>query len=102
MSRLVAKKRDSFISLLQLDHFVLVGMPGDYAGELAQSLDAQCQERKQTLFLTSFNGDYKGYFVTRETWENYDEYETRNMNFFGPSGGDYLNASASELIRKVP
>jgi hypothetical protein len=38
---------------------------------------------KETLMLTSFNGDYKGYFVERNEFLNYAEYETRAMNFFG-------------------
>lgn len=78
---------------LRLGPAILVGFPGDYAGELARSLDAEVP-----VVATSFAGDYKGYLVSAATFRARSCYETRWMSFFGPHLGDHLTAVARGLV----
>lgn len=89
------------LDVLRIGRAVLVGMPGDYAGHLAQPLADWARTRGLTLVATSFNGDYKGYFVSQHTFMNRSCYETRWMNFFGPWSGEYLAALARRAIVQI-
>ena len=90
--------RVTHISCLQIGNVLLVGMPGDYSGALAGRLEDVVSSSNMKLMLTSFNGDYKGYFVTSDMFNSYGQYETRTMNFFGPWGGEYLNFMAEMMV----
>ena len=89
------------LHVLRIGPLVLLGMPGDFSGELANRLESEVAGSETALVVTSFNGDYKGYFVSREIFTGMHRYETRVMNFFGPWGGDYLNAIAARMIDRA-
>src|SRR5262249_7966538 len=89
------------VSVLRIGPAVLVGLPGDYAGHLADPLARWSRSRGLTLVATSFNGDYKGYFVSQPVFMNHDRYETRWMNFFGPWAGEYLGDLARRAIERL-
>ncbi|WP_299759342.1 neutral/alkaline non-lysosomal ceramidase N-terminal domain-containing protein [uncultured Pontibacter sp.] len=77
------------ITSLQLGNIVFLGAPADYSGEFVAQIAQQAQAQGQHAIVTSFNGGYIGY-ITPDKYYNLQEYETRGMNFFGPSSGSYL------------
>ncbi|MEX0775085.1 MAG: hypothetical protein WD042_05150 [Phycisphaeraceae bacterium] len=89
------------LHLLRIGPAVLVGFPGDVAGHLATTLADRVRDSGLTLIATSFNGDYKGYFVSQEVFMRYSAYETREVNFFGPWSGEYLNDLAARMISRT-
>lgn len=89
------------LHLLRVGPALLAGFPGDYSWRLADRLEHWCREHDLALIPTSFNGDYKGYFVTRATFEKVRHYETRTMNFFGPWGGEYLSDLALRMAEHM-
>ncbi len=89
------------LHVLRIGPAVLAGFPGDYSGDLANRLASQLDNEDLTLVVTSFNGDYKGYFVSLEVFNARDCYETRVMNFFGPRGGELLNAAALQMVGRI-
>jgi hypothetical protein len=93
--------RATHVHLLRIGPALLVGFPGDYSWQLANDLNHWCRERGLVLIPTSFNGDYKGYFVTRQTFLRVHGYETRTMNFFGPWGGEYLTDLAWRVAKRM-
>lgn len=89
----------TYIHFLGLGETWLVGMPCDFPGHLTLRMRDRFAGDPPIL-VTSFNGDYKGYFTSREVFIRKAGYETREMNFFGASAGDYLTDLAVRgLIR---
>jgi hypothetical protein len=96
--------RDTRLSGLRLGDTYLMGFPGDYAGHLARRLETALLVQagpEARLIATSFNGGYKGYFVSHEWFLRVAGYETRRMNFFGPWSGDYLNDIALGMAARL-
>lgn len=92
--------REAVLSGLALNDLVLLGFPVDYSGHLASALAARFKNRAG-IITTSFNGGYKGYLVASSWFFGHDKYETREVNFFGPWAGDYLNEMAERLGQRL-
>lgn len=75
-------------------HFVhlgthrLVGLPVEYSALLSAPLRKKAKLHGIDITPTAFNGDYIGYVLPPEIYDN-GSYETR-MNFLGPGGGAYF------------
>ena len=94
----------SWLKGLRIGPLLLFGFPGDYAGHLATQLSEAVRQQTQLPVITattSFNGDFKGYLVSRHWFETLDTYETRDVNFFGPWGGEYLNDLALKMAKRL-
>ena len=89
-------KRTTYLHILKLGPAILVGFPGDYSGHLDERLKSS-----ESVVATSFNGDYKGYLVSKNTFQTYPCYETRWMSFFGPNLGDYLTTLSQIGLSKI-
>lgn len=92
---------ESHLQVLRIGPAVLVGFPGDYAGELARQITDSLSETGLTPIPTSFNGDYLGYVISGDDFYNAPKYETRIMNFYGPWLGPYLNDLAGSMTRAL-
>ena len=88
--------RRTFLHTVRLGPAFLVGFPGDCAGQLAAGFQTD-----PPVVATSFNGDYKGYLVTPETFRTRSCYETRWMSFFGPDLGASLVDLAARGIHRL-
>jgi hypothetical protein len=88
--------RRARLQVLRVGPAVLVGFPGDYASHLARRLRSPLP-----VVATSFAGDYKGYLVGEATFRSFSTYETRRMNFFGPSMGDLLTERAQACLDRL-
>jgi hypothetical protein len=93
--------RKARLHMLRIGKVVLAGFPSDYCGDLAFKLDLWTKERGLELMPTSFNGDWKGYAATSETFFSHGGYETRDMNFFGPYWGEYLNDLVKQMVERT-
>lgn len=85
---------------LRVGGAALIGWPGDVAGELAPPLEEKARALGLRLFITSFNGDWRCYFTTRETYRARAAYEVR-MGFLGENGGDYFAALSAKMLEKL-
>lgn len=88
--------RRARLQVLRLGPAVLVGFPGDYSSHLSRRLRSPLP-----VVATSFAGDYKGYLVGESTFRAHSTYETRRMNFFGPTLGDLLTDHAQECLDRL-
>lgn len=88
--------RRSHLHLLRFGPACLVGFPGDVAGHLVARLRAP-----MPVVATSFDGDYKGYLVSRDTFLRRPCYETRWMSFFGPDLGEALADLAQRGLDRI-
>ncbi|HEY4652451.1 MAG TPA: neutral/alkaline non-lysosomal ceramidase N-terminal domain-containing protein [Pontibacter sp.] len=86
----------SYVSSLQVGSAVFLGAPADYSGEFVSTLQQQATQQNQQLIVTSFNGGYMGYLTPSQHYF-LDEYEVRDMNFYGRWGGNYL----TDILRQV-
>ncbi|MCC7409893.1 MAG: hypothetical protein IT442_17635, partial [Phycisphaeraceae bacterium] len=93
--------RVTHLHAVRVGESLWVGFPVDYTGSLARDLSERVRELGLTVTPTSFNGDYKGYFVRRDEYMNLDHYETRMLGFFGPWAGEYVNALAEGMARRM-
>ena len=85
---------------LRLGDIVLLGLPGDVAGEMAPELEKAAAGRGLRLLLTSFNGDWRCYFTTDQTARERNAYETR-MGFLGPRAGGYFTDLCQMVVGKL-
>jgi neutral ceramidase len=88
----------SFVSSLLLGDILLLGAPADYSGEFMKELEPLAAQQNKKLIVTSFNGGYMGY-LTPSRHYMLDEYEVRDMNFYGKWGGDYLTAVFKKVMQ---
>ena len=93
--------RRTHLHALRLGPAVLVGFPGDYSGHLAGRLTAAVRRPGPSAVATSFDGDFKGYFVSGETFRRRSCYETRWMSFYGPWAGDYLTDLGRRMVDRL-
>ncbi len=91
---------DSYMQLVALDSFLIIGSPGEFSGELALVVKEHAKQRNLTATITSFNGCYLGY-VTPSEYYHLSTYETRLMSFFGPYTGDYFVEIMNRLVDSV-
>ena len=89
-------KRSTYLHIVRFGPAFLIGFPGDFSGHLNKKIDQAIP-----VVATSFNGDYKGYLVSRNTFHDYPSYETRWMSFYGPDLGDYLTGLAQMITQKL-
>jgi hypothetical protein len=93
--------RRTHLHALRLGPAVLLGFPGDYSGHLADSLDRLAAGSKLAIVPTSFDGDFRGYLVSRRIFLDRSCYETRWMSFYGPWTGDYFNDLARRMVNRL-
>ena len=94
--RKVMGEYPSDISVLSIGNILMIGLPGDFSGELALPLYQYAQRKGLNLILTSFNGGYIGY-IPDDRWYDLNAYETRTMSWHGHDNGAFF----SEVIRKT-
>jgi len=92
--------RNSYIHALRIGPLFLFGQPADYANELTQRLEQWGQERGVYTWVTGFNGDYIGYLMPADRYDQ-DHYTVRKVNFFGRWAGDYLNEVCKTFIQQA-
>ncbi|WP_435022668.1 hypothetical protein TA3x_005760 (plasmid) [Tundrisphaera sp. TA3] len=91
----------SHLDAFRIGPAILLGFPGDEAGHLAARIVDEAEPGDPTPVVTSFNGDYRGYFESRDIFVGTSCYETRWMNFYGPWLGEYLGDIASQMARRL-
>jgi neutral ceramidase len=85
---------------LRIGQQVLVGVPGDFSGELVTDFDDIARKKGIHLLITSFNGGYVGY-ITPDQYYHLPAYETLHMNWFGPYNAAYFEEVMKDLIRMI-
>ncbi|MDH5378701.1 MAG: neutral/alkaline non-lysosomal ceramidase N-terminal domain-containing protein, partial [Gammaproteobacteria bacterium] len=90
----------SYLHALRLGRIMFIGFPADTSGELAKNLEDWAAKQPIYPWVTSFNGDYIGYLSAQKRYSE-KHYTVRDVNLFGPWGGDYLTEVAKEISLKV-
>jgi hypothetical protein len=90
----------SEMKALRIGQQVLIGVPGDFSGELVADFDAISRQEGVNLMITSFNGGYVGY-ITPDAYYGLPAYETLHMNWYGPYNAAYFEEVMKELIRMI-
>jgi len=90
----------AFMQVIALDHFLIIGSPGEFSGELALRVKKHARQKGDLVTITSFNGCYLGY-VTPSQYYHLSTYETKLMSWFGPYTGDYFVDIMDRLIDVV-
>jgi neutral ceramidase len=90
--------RRTYVHAVRINDLVLLGMPADYSGELADWMEkvGDYWTRRFCVVVTSFNGDYIGYLLPPERY-SFGFYEGQ-MAFFGPGCGEYFGQIARRII----
>ena len=99
-------ERKSYVQAVQINEVALLGQPADYSIELALRLQGDVSDGIRKLggrllpVVTSFNGDYIGYLIPHDRYIE-DDYESRDMNFFGPWSGEYFTDLSARLLKAI-
>ena len=91
---------ESYVQVVALDNFVIIGSTGEFSGELALDVKAEAAKLGKKVTVVSFNGCYIGY-LTPSQYYSLPEYETKLMSWFGPYTGDYLADLMKQIIRHL-
>ncbi|HUE96144.1 MAG TPA: neutral/alkaline non-lysosomal ceramidase N-terminal domain-containing protein [Longimicrobiaceae bacterium] len=85
---------------LLLNDRLWIGMPVELSGILSPDLRGRAAAHELALTLTCFNGDYLGYVIPDDLYEDAALYEAR-MNFLGPRGGSFITDLLAGLVDEV-
>ena len=98
---------ETYIHVVRINSLVLLGMPGDYSGELSARLERRVGAVAAASgggalipVITSFNGDYIGYLIPHDRYSQ-DRHESRDANFFGPWCGEYFHDLSVRIIKRL-
>ncbi|XOV94091.1 MAG: neutral/alkaline non-lysosomal ceramidase N-terminal domain-containing protein [Bacteroidota bacterium] len=91
---------DVYLQSLKLDDLILSTTPSDFSGETALVYKNAMHKKGYRALVTSFNGAYTGYIIPCKYY-HLNEYESRIMNWFGPSYNPYINYMLGEMIEVV-
>jgi hypothetical protein len=89
------------VTALRIGPLLMLGMPCELSGEIANTLYQVAEKRGLHLIVTSFNGHYQGYVVP-DKYFPLDKYETRAMRFLGPHAGSYYEGVLRKIIELEP
>lgn len=90
----------TFLQVISLNDFIIIGCPGEYSGELALRVKETARQAGKQATVTSFNGCYIGYLTPSEYY-SLNEYETKLMSWFGPFTGDYLTGLMQQIVSAI-
>ena len=93
--------RRTHLHVVRVGNVVLAGFPIEYGSDLAFLLDDWLSEKGLEFVPTSFNGDWRSYMSSKDTFFKYDDYETRLANFYGPWAGEYLNDVIKHMVGRT-
>ncbi len=91
---------ESFLTVLRIGDFVMLGTPCDFSGEFNASLDSLAKVNGLQAMVTSFNGGYIGY-ATPGKYYDMNHYETQLMNWYAPGTGDFIQECLEKLMVSV-
>ena len=85
----VAFPRSALIQVARVGSTVWASTPSDFSGEMALDFQDSLALKGLDGTVTSFNGSYVGYLLPAK-YADLDEYESRDMSFYGPQTGTYF------------
>lgn len=89
-----------YLTALRIGDLVLLGTPCDFSGQMTGAIDKTAALEGLQVIVTSFNGHYIGY-ITADQYYDYDHYETRLMNWYGPGNGAYMTECLQKMVEAV-
>ncbi len=98
--------RSAWVGGVRIGDHVLVGMPGDFSGEMSVALKDSARGSGVDLWLLSFNSDYVGYISPDRYYETASRsgkegYEVWRMGWFGPQQGELLTRLAEHVVAEL-
>lgn len=90
----------SRLQVTLLGNVLMIGVPADFSGELANELYHYAQKKNINLIITSFNGGYNGYILPDNRFFASDE-EANTMNWSGYQAGSYYKIIIQTIINKI-
>ncbi len=89
-----------FLQTAMLDSLIWSTTPSDFSGETAIDYKNAMYHKGFRAMVSSFNGAYTGYIIPCRYY-HFNSYESRMMNWFGPSYNPYINYMLGEMMEKV-
>lgn len=77
-----------YLQAVRIDNMLWITTPCDFSGEYAVQIKCGLSSKEYKLNISSFNGSYVGYIVPGRYFY-LNEYESKDMGWFGPGMGDY-------------
>ncbi len=89
-----------YLQSVKLDSLIWSTTPSDFSGETTLVYKNAMHRKGYRAMVTSFNGAYTGYIIPCKYY-HLNEYESRLMNWLGPSYNPYINYLVGEMIEVV-
>lgn len=91
---------DVYLQTLKIDDLIWATAPSDFSGETTLGYKNAMSKKGYKAMVTSFNGAYTGYIIPCKYY-HLNAYESRLMNWFGPSYNPYVNYMIGEMMESV-
>jgi hypothetical protein len=86
--------------IVLLGNTLFISSSGEISGEFMKDWEDYARIKGLNLIITCFNGGYIGY-ITPDKYYDYNLYEVRDMNWYGPYNGAYFNEIITTIIDKT-
>jgi len=91
----------SYVHVLRIGPVLLAGMPCDFSGGAARPFMQWASEHDLVAIVTSFNGDYHGYFMSADEFFGCPKLEQRSTFTRGPWAGEYFADLAARISAQI-
>ncbi len=89
-----------FLQVAKIDNLIWATAPSDFSGETTLIYKNAMNKKGYKAMVTSFNGAYTGYIIPCKYY-HLNAYESRVMNWFGPSYNPFINYMIGEMMEEV-
>ena len=96
-NKLFPEVGDIYLQTARIDSLIWATSPCDFSGETALVYKNAMHKKGFRAMVTSFNGGYTGYIIPCKYY-HLNEYESRLMNWFGPSYNPYINYIIGKMM----
>jgi Neutral/alkaline non-lysosomal ceramidase, N-terminal len=87
-NKLMPCPENVYLQAVRIDNMLWITTPCDFSGEYAIQIKHRLSFKKYKSNISGFNGSYVGYIVPGRYFY-LNEYESKDMGWFGPNMGDY-------------
>ncbi len=99
-NKLFPEVGDVYLQTFQINDIICATTPSDFSGETAIVYKNAMHTKGLRAMVTSFNGAYTGYIIPCKYY-HLDAYESRMMNWLGPSYNPFINYLLGEMFDVV-
>ncbi len=90
---------NAHFDITQIGNTLLISSSGEISGVFYEKWEKLAESKGLNLIITTFNGGYIGYITPDKLYDKHF-HEVREMNWYGPGNGKYLDDIITKIIEQ--